>query len=519
MKKIFLFLFLLLSFLRMTAQISEKEQIYRSTNTVTYKQYTSIVRNYDDKYNVLMQYGYSINEGFSDTIKGRSSFMIQNTNTGDIVHLFDLPKGYQVNDVRFVTLRKINGVSTEDFCCFCGTRTQLDDIASTPVLPGETPQYIYVFSKHGFAGFFSMSEAINPSTSFTAKVRDVEQTKELYRMTCYAEERGYYYHNQNAFLDNAVLDIIGLDDTVNAPSCLCRAKFYPDYMGGVHWDNNMRYNNTEVLTDITKTDDYVVTSSNNVVGDSLWIRYSGQEDHLIYGGLDLNEYVNSIDFTSLVWHYSCNKELPFDQFYRSGPSRICHTTDNKIEICYGMTAQRFIGFLNSQYDYANNTLQFMQGVYTKWVPSIKELIHMPSNNATAVIFDDNYVSVLTWIKRPYPRCNYLSKWFWYDTIKVQSLTLQYRNGFEHLFWSGLGQTDPYSPMYLLSQRGEQGGGYDQTCHYTVDETATPITIEHSVEFNPMNIKKRYPYDDVTYPVTFINFSPQVITKDFPCILY
>lgn len=189
--------------LRLMAQISEIEQIFRSPHN-DFVQYTSIVRNYNSDHNVLMQYGHFSNANPVDTIKGYSSFMIQNTATGDITQIVDLPKGYQVNDVRFVTLRKIDGVSTEDFCCFCGTRTECVN---------------QVYSKHGFAGFFSMAEALSPLPSSTAKVRDVEQTIELYRMVCYAEEHGYYYSYQNSFLDNAVLDIIGLDDTVFAPSC------------------------------------------------------------------------------------------------------------------------------------------------------------------------------------------------------------------------------------------------------------------------------------------------------------
>lgn len=94
-------LLLLLPLARVAAQISEIEQIFRSHNN-DYVQYTSIVRNYDTKYNVLSQYGYFTNEPRADTIKGYSSFVIQNTNTGVIKRIFDLPKGYQVNDVRFV---------------------------------------------------------------------------------------------------------------------------------------------------------------------------------------------------------------------------------------------------------------------------------------------------------------------------------------------------------------------------------------------------------------------------------
>ena len=274
MKRIILFLVAFLQLFSLSAQISEIEQIYGPYSD-EYTLYTTIVRNYNDKYNVLMKYGSYANVVYTDPITDRSSFMIQNTSTGDIVHIVDLPLGYQVNDIRFVTLRKMDGVTTVDFCCFCGTRTRFDGIIYPFEPPEDRTDYIYTYSKHGFAGVFSMEEALNPSSSFTAKVRNVEGTKELFKMECYPEEYGYYYHNQNTYIDEVVMDIIGTDDTVNKPSCFCRAKVYPVYSGGgVRWDNNMRYNNYDVLTDITKTDDYVVTTANNVAGDSLWIRYS-----------------------------------------------------------------------------------------------------------------------------------------------------------------------------------------------------------------------------------------------------
>ena len=81
------------------------------------------------------------------------------------------------------------------------------------------------------------------------------------------------------------------------------------------------------------------------------------------------------------------------------------------------------------------------------------------------------------------------------------------------------RNNPYSPMYLLSQRGEQGGGYEQSCHKIENDDALPLTLGHSIEFNPMNIKIRYAYDDVTYPVTYIYFNPQAVNKAFQCIKY
>ena len=70
----------------------------------------------------------------------------------------------------------------------------------------------------------------------------------------------------------------------------------------------------------------------------------------------------------------------------------------------------------------------------------------------------------------------------------------------------------------MSQRGEQGGGYDQTCHSRNDVEAQPVTIKHAVEYKPLHIGLRFAYDDVTYPVTYINFYPYELEKEFQCVI-
>lgn len=502
--------------------MSEIEQVIRSSSNL-YVQYTSIVRNYDKEHNVLMQYGYYTNLVTTDTIKSRSSFMIQNTNTGDITQIVNLPLGYKVNDVRFVRLLKNDSVTTEDFCCFCGTRTQFDGIEYLPTPPGEPSQYIELYSKHGFAGFFSMDEALNPSTSYTAKVRDVEKTKELYRMTCYAESDGYYHQNQNIFIDNAVLDIIGLDDTVNKPSCFCRAKFYPrygTYGTDVRWDNNMRFNNNEYLTDITKTDDYVVTVSHNISGNTQWTRYSGQEDHLIFGGLELNDYVNDVNFNSLRIDDNCNNSHETGYFSRIDNAKVCHVDSNEIAVGFRMYNQGYEGILTSRYNYTNGTMNFLKGSYLKSSPTIEEMIHLPNNDVTAIVYNENlsipdYVAVFEWNKNK--NCNYPVKTFYSYEINVQSITLQQRNGYEHLVWSGINPSDQFSPLFLMTQRGQQGNGYSHTCHLTINTVANNIKLENTIQENQLRIGIRFPYNTDEYPVTFINFNPHEIGKEFQCV--
>lgn len=518
MKSRLIIFFMFLPVLRTFAQVSEWEKVFRSSNN-EYLQYTSIVRNYDVNHNVLVQYGRYTAEPIYptvDSIRSSSSFLIQNTNTNDITHIVTLPVGYQVNDVRFVTLRKSDGVSTEDYCCFCGTRTQFDGIEYLPS-SGGLSEFICLYSKHGFAGFFSMNDALNPSSSFTAKVRDVEKTKELFRMTCYSEQYGHYYTNQLSFIDNAVLDIIGLDDTVNAPSCFCRAKFYPDYYGTVRWDNNIRLNTYEIISDITETDNYVVTSSYNTIGDSLWIRYSEKEDHLVSGGLELNSSVGAIDFSSLSIYYDCNDPYYVSQFERIDDAKICHTIFDKIEMAYHYSGPYVGGLLNCQYDYNNGSMSFIQGATYKCEPNVKELVYMPSNKSTAILYrGDNNQDIVSIIKWTANNCMYPINQFFSNISNAQSLTLQERNGYEHLLWSGNEIGNPQSPMYLMNQRGEIGGGFGLTCHSKNTDKAQPATVNHVNKTKHMGIKYRFHYDSVSYPVLYIQFNPIDINKEIIC---
>lgn len=517
MKKTLVLLLAFLPMIRLSAQVSEVEEVLVSTSN-DFIHYSSVVRNYNDTINILMLYGRSQNDVASDSAVGHCTFYTQNTNTGEIKRLFDMPRAYKINDIRFVTLRKISGVTTEDFCCFCGTRSQFEWY-EYPLNPGSGALPIEIHSKHGFAGFFSMTQALNPTATYSAKVRDVENTKELYRMTCYAESGGMYSHyNDVLYLDNAVLDIIGLDDTVNAPSCFCRVKFYPNYpVYGVFWDNNMRYNNTEVLTDITKTDDFVVTVSHNTIGDSLWVRHSGQEYYLFSGGMELNDHVNAIGFDWATIGLSCKENEVLDHFVRMNDAKICQTTGNETELAFYMNAMGYGGLVYCRYNY-DGLMHFKQGAYLHSLHNVKEVLHMPLNDATAIIntFNNDYVTVLNW-KQDTLFCNYPVMQFYQSSINAQSISLQRRNGYEHLLWSGRQTNNTVSNMFLMTQRGEQGGGYNKPCHEKNTWKAQPITIDHDIDEKNMNIQIRYPYDYERYPVTYINFNPQSIDKNYNCV--
>ena len=49
-------------------------------------------------------------------------------------------------------------------------------------------------------------------------------------------------------------------------------------------------------------------------------------------------------------------------------------------------------------------------------------------------------------------------------------------------------------------------------------TPAPGTIKHAVENKRLRIGLRFAYDDVTYPVTYINFYPYELEKEFQCVM-
>ena len=144
---------------------------------------------------------------------------------------------------------------------------------------------------------------------------------------------------------------------------------------------------------------------------------------------------------------------------------------------------------------------------------------MPTNSATAVLFNEtnlaDIVSVLTWTQNVH--CLYPVNQFYSSIVNAQSITLQNRNGYEHLLWSGNDVGNPQSPLSLMTQRGEIGGGYKHTCHSNKPEHAYPVVLGHASETKSMYIQCRFAYDDVTYPVIIVPFDPEDIDKEMKCI--
>lgn len=67
---------------------------------------STIVRNYNDTFSVVMSYGHYENTPAINGLFNSSSFILRDNTNSSMTHIVSLPIGYQVNDVRFVSLTR-----------------------------------------------------------------------------------------------------------------------------------------------------------------------------------------------------------------------------------------------------------------------------------------------------------------------------------------------------------------------------------------------------------------------------
>ncbi|MCR5192615.1 MAG: hypothetical protein K6D59_04855 [Bacteroidales bacterium] len=479
------------------AQSSHIEQIQFPSS---YETLNELVRNYDDNNIVFTSFGYDHQSSYpNDTVKEYTSFYIKNIPTGDIVNIVNLPGGWKVNDFRFVTLRGGNGID-EDFCCFCGTRVKISGVVYSHTIGDEPVTVTIVYDTSGFAGFFSMTEALNPSSSNYAVYRDVEGTKELYRMTCYSELFGAYYNGQNTFMDNIVMDIIGLPKNIMALSSFARVKVYPDYNDTVRWDNNLRYNTNslEVLSDVINTSNYVVTAS-TIMGSSnkIIIRLSDKEDHFFNNGMELNSHVQQI-----IWTDSsiCQMVIGVNpQVDVSNPLRLCHISNDVFLISFYAIVDKNSGIFTLKFDCSNDEkLIFLNGKLLKDDAKLSELVYLPQYNATATLSET--------IERNIP---VTSLFFWrndcYDPyyriemngFRQKSLCSYRYYSDEYLFWCGL-LNNGFEQLGISDRLVIDDANYINGCHRVQVDNSTKVKIALEEAYHEMKIMKRYPYDPIHY---------------------
>ena len=80
------------------AQLSELIEFPSPSAHVTIK---TIVRNFNEYYDIIAVYGYDTMTSYVDTIAPRTTFYKRKLATGEIKHLCELEGGYCVNDFKF----------------------------------------------------------------------------------------------------------------------------------------------------------------------------------------------------------------------------------------------------------------------------------------------------------------------------------------------------------------------------------------------------------------------------------
>ena len=474
-----------------------------------YNAKTTLVRNYNENYNIIMSYGPRPNLILPlDTVKDQSFFYIENINTGVIIYLFSLPGGYKVNDIRFVTLRREENGGTTDFCCFCGTQTRIVDGYWTAVIDDEPSYYVLVPQTYGFVGFFSMDDAINPTGSCTAKVRNIEKTSELWRMTCYAEDSGYYHPYQTAFRDNVVADVIGVPDTTAAPSCFCRVKFYPDYNGASLWVNNIRFNkySQEIMRDIVGTESYVVTASENSgFDDTIRLRYNDKETELHVGGLELSDTYFPVELSStFLW----GGTISTNTFIH--PFKLCSLPNESFSLAF--QGRYVTGLYTYRYSLATG-ISLINGTYEKGDHILRDLVYMPQSEMIAALMDGDIYPQMTSMT-PYSVTisdNLPITVLYNKSCTLQSLYPYINNAWEYLLWSGIHSTVPAN-THLARQRMLNEYDNTSTCFDPGGDVSSDTTISNGTSNASFRIFKRFSDDQVKYPVRLIVFTPMEVEK-------
>ena len=523
MKKQIILIMLLFGFQPiLNAQVSQT----CSMDLSNYASVSTLVRNFDGKNNIIMSYGRITNQQTPNGINERSSFYVQATDNGLIQHIVDLPYGYKVNDIQFVYLKMKQYDHYEPYCCFCGTRTTGFEYCYPA--PRDSTIVIIVPITNGFVGYFRVLDAISTSSLDTAVVRDVECSKELHRMTCYAEQEGAYWTNQSTFRDNAVLDIIGIANGHNNHynlSALWRVKFYPvfpyspTYPSGTRWDNNIRYNedNAERMLDIIGTDNKVVTISQPTNDyKNIWLRYSVKEIHHMGAGIELNSNIQQLGLSSLFidgTEIHNTNQTAFKEKLRLAPissdifslAFAAHNDDDAIDGIF--TFKKDISdpsyTLNGSYD---------QGEY-----EVDELTYLPENKASAYLYhigDHNTKNTGIVFWNHLNNNKYITNHLYSNYITLNSFC-PYYTGDEFLSWSGIHESS-FVPPYLLLQKIDFPVEEIDHCQAIVKKESPKSTIVITDNDHEFLIKERYIDDQYEYTVTKIPFSPYDVNREIIC---
>ena len=479
------------------AQLSELIEFPSPSAHVTIK---TIVRNFNEYYDIIAVYGYDTMTSYVDTIAPRTTFYKRKLATGEIKHLCELEGGYCVNDFRFVRLKKFGSAGVEDYCCFCGTHSELEVIWQFSV--DDEPLYVIDTINRGFAGFFSIDDALWENPGSTVKVRDIEWTEELYRLTCYAEKYGKYCYDQETFVDNAVMDIIGkplANETGGARSSLSRVKFYPIFPGGnngTRWEVDIRFSDTshatEIMLDVAGTKDYTVTAS-QFEDDyrRLILRYSKKENTLYANGLELSNSIYYINIPALQFD---NPAAIFEL-----PVRLCATAPaNEFAVAFECP-HVLPSVYTLQFNAVYPGLPCIRGIYNSGKIHLKDLAYLPLSGKTAILAKhDTYSTESMICINEYPNHNNVSSTFLYEgSLNLQSLVGHQRGSDDRLSFGGINASHS-CPAEIGSQIVLPAYNNTNSCLSNINGSkwwSCPETPNSELQFN---IKNSFPDEN---PVT------------------
>lgn len=505
------------------AQSSGMVRMVSDNEHVSFK---TIVRNYNDKYNIVMDYGLDVaGPNPNNLVSQYSTFYMHNIESGELIRLFKLEFGYCVNDVRFVALKRDStGMDIDTFCCFCGTKYTYRGEELLPSLEDDPTPVQYVVDSAGFAGFFSMDDAVdaalNPSqpSNATAKVREVEGTSSLYRMASYSEAPSRYYEG-SGYYENAVLDIIGITaDTLNSRPCFARAKFYPEYNNSILWDNNLRYNefSDEIICDVTSTNDYVVTVS-KFKGNrhDVFLRVSEKESLSCMGGCELNDQVYFLDWKGLS---ICAFEgIDGDGVVVWDSLRLCYLDRHVDEyaLAIGIQADTLSGILTLIYKIKGKN-SFLRGSFERGFYRLSELAYMPIQNTNITLTrdrDSNY-SISRFNAWPVENdnvCDFFDHYVSSPNYQQQSIAIY--NGYGLI--RGCVNENGHEPFALMFYPWARPQNANDCAMITFDAWYK-ASIDTEDDTRQFRIKIRYPYNTIKYPNYYIPFEPYIQPMEQLC---
>ena len=373
-----------------------------------------VVRNYNGTHEVSCGYSRPVGNYINpiDNPVDRDVFIIRDLSTGAITNIDTLPAGYHVRDIKFISLYKYAEHRYVDFCVFCGDRITITGGYWAPAPPGEPSQWINITEESGFVGFFYMEAALNPTSSDTIYLRDIEKTKSLSRMAVYNEYGGAYsLLCGNVYDSHPVLDIIGVPiSELGYTSCVTRVKFYPECYNSIHWDNNINcpLNQHETIVDIAETDNFIVTLSTITNSDNLiWLRYNPKETSFILNGLSLVDYAFEFDLHTLT----CSGIIP------ENPELTYYTGIPRITGMRGDTCVMSFFAVNEEsgLDYYNGVFNFkiplpyrfsIVGNYDKHSCSIVDVSSFPEEMASVTLTNESYnsdydIHIADWLMNQY----------------------------------------------------------------------------------------------------------------------